>query len=163
MALVSDGYMLTVTLVDSGTNIAVKNYELTAATFAAAQTDAADILTRLNAVTDAFVKGYSISERFIENTPGLPLDAEIEDRASIVLQLGSSPFKKAVHEIPAPVIGLFKAATGVDRNNIDLADVDLLAYLATFISGGEATLSDGEFIEATPISGKRIHVASRKG
>lgn len=163
MALVSDGFRLTVTLVDTGANTTSKTFDLTAADYATALADSAAIMASLNGVTDALVKGYSIAERYIENTPGLPLAAEISDRASVLVQLASNPFKKETIEIPAPIAGMFQGASGDAWNLVNVANAALGTFLAHFALGAEATISDGETIETPALKGKRIHVASRNG
>lgn len=162
MALVSDGFFLTVNLVDSGSNVTSKTFELTAGTLALAVTDAATILTRLNAVTDCVVSGYSIGQRFTEDALVLPADTEHENRARITAYIEGQGTKKVNADIPGASIGIFAGATGEPRNTVDIADADLVAYLSTFQTGGLATISDGEVMGAL-ISGRRIHVKSSKG
>lgn len=170
MALVAGtpAFTLTVNLIDAGGNISTKNYDLTSADATEAATDVSVVLNRIGLVTDAVVKSYSINQVFVEDALTLPANVEIENRASLVLQILDNPLKKARHEIPAPKIGLFMGATGTARNIVDVADTDLLSYLGIFGTGRECTISDGETIENPVgggglVSGKRIHVASRKG
>lgn len=63
------------------------------------------------------------------------------------------------HYIPAPVIGIFEGATGVDRDRIDRDDVDLTQYVQQVSQ--HAFISDGETIQTAlgvggMDSGKRI-------
>lgn len=162
MALVSQGFFLTVSLVDGGANTTSKTFELTAATLAAAVTDAATILSRLAAVTQADISGYNIGERFVEDAVVLTAGVQIENRARVTGYIEGAGLKKANIDIPAPVDGIMQGTTGSAANTVDLADGALTAYLSTFQAGGLATISDGEVL-GTLISGKRIHVKSLKG
>lgn len=166
MALVSAGFKLTVTLVDSGNDTSTKNYDLQSATFAEAQTDAATILAALNAVTNAVVRSYSLSEKFEEDAFNFPALTEIENQAEIVVRLATLN-KTATIYIPAPIPTMFVGANGDSYNIVDATNAPMLAYLALFNAGAEAYLSDGETISPTVAerfkSGKRIHRGSRNG
>lgn len=163
MAKVSTGFTLSVTLIDSGGNTAVREYALTAADAAAAATASATIMAALDAVTDAEIKSYSIRETFIEDALVLPATAEVENLAEIVLQIDGNPLKKANISIPAPNAGIFVGAVGPNRNTVDPGDTALVTYATIWVTGQQATLSDGEVIELPVLSGKRVHRASRRG
>jgi hypothetical protein len=170
MSLVTQGFKLTVTLVDSGGNKSTLRYELTAETFADATTDTATILAALNAVTDAVIVSYHLGEVFEEDAVSYAAEGvQVENVASIVARIstGDSLEKWTTIRIPAPNIGIFQAATGKLSNQVDAADAALITYLETWESGGEATISDGEVLADASTSGnvygKRIHRASRKG
>ena len=163
MALVSDGYELSVTLKDNGNNRSDKRYYLTSADFAEATTDAATIIAALNAVTDAHISGYRLAQKFIEDAYSAPGGGvQVENVAEVVGLISGESDKYARFEIPAPEAGVFVAASGKGSNIVDLGDTALLAYAALFQTGGEATLSDGEVLGALT-SGKRIHRKSTKG
>lgn len=162
MALVSAGWKLSVTLTDGGANTAVKQFDLTSADAAEALTDAAAILLRLGGVTDAVVKGYRLCLEYFEDALVYPAGVQVENRAEVV-SYATNTLKPVTVEIPAPKIGLFVAATGPQSNIVDTADTDLIAFLQIFANGFFATISDGDTIETAALSGKRIHVASRKG
>lgn len=165
MAIESVGWELSVTLVDSsGVNTSVKQYDLVAADGTEAATAAATIMTALDGVTDAAIKGYTIGERFAETGVfTLPTDAEIENQALLIGRLDGNPFKKVSMTIPAPNIGIFVSSTGANRNVVDLADAAVVAYRTLFQAPGNvATLSDGETLDVLE-SGRRIHRQSSRG
>lgn len=166
MALGSTGFYLNVSLSDTGGNKSVLRYDLTAADFATAETDAATILAALNAVTDAAVVSYSLGEGFEEDTTYFG-SGEVENVAIISARIDTTEAKEAILRIPAPNVGIFKAASGPDYNIVDAADVALVAYLNLFATGNEALVSDGEALlspgTAGNVQGKRIHRKSRKG
>jgi len=162
MALVTNNFWLTISLADNGANVSTKTYQLQAADFATATTDAATIIAALNGVTNSVIVGYSLSERFIENAISYPAaGVENEDKASITgLLVGG--IKKANFQIPAPVISMFQGATGPAANIVDVSDAALVVYADLFDTGGEAYISDGELLDFM-LSGSRISAKSRKG
>jgi len=173
MALVSDGFYVYVTLVDNTGNTATLSYDLVATEAPAAATAAGTIVTNLIAVTNAVVKSYSISERFVEDALNLPgSGVEVEGRASVVVQLSSSPLKSSMIVIPAPRATLFMALEGDGAADIDVGPTNtaLRNYVAMFNDGGAgiATISDGETVDASAANtgikrGKRTHRASSRG
>lgn len=168
MALVSDGFYLTVTLMDSGLNTSTLNFDLVAADHATAVTDSATVIAALSAVTQAEIKAYSISNRFYEDNISVPIAGiQIENQALVVVQLASSPLKKASIRIPAPSPDIFLALTGEGSNTVDVLNAELVDYVDIWQeTGGIATLSDGEAINdglAAILRGRRVHRASNKG
>lgn len=168
MAIVSTGFVGAVTLQDEEGSRSVLQFDLTAVTNAAALTDMADIVTRLAAITDAAISGYSVSEVFAEDTLVLPDQVEIEKRAVISAKLaGTLPQEYVNIVIPAPSPGIFLAATGPDAKRVDPNDADLRAYLATFGNAGEATISGGQTIvdptASGAFTGRKTHRGSRNG
>lgn len=163
MALATDGYWLTVSLVDNGGNVSTLRYELTSADAATAVTDAATIIAALDAVTNAVISNYSWGERFAENAFAYPAAGiENEDKASVTVLLDGAGAKKANFKIPAPVIGVFMGATGPSANEVDVLDAALVTYGGIFEAGGEAYISDGETMDSM-LNGKRISAGSQKG
>jgi hypothetical protein len=169
MALVSKGYYLNVTLVDSsGENKATLRYEMTSADFATLVTDVATVLAELAPVTDAVIVAYSFGERFGEDSSFVAAEGvQIEDVAAVSSRLDATQEKWATLRIPAPAIGIFETATGTGSNIVDPTDADLQDYLGLFVTTtGICTLSDGESLlipGASNTKGKRIHRASRRG
>lgn len=165
MAIEIIGHKLVVTLVDSsGENTAVKTYDLVAVDFDAAIISAGVIIPALIAITDAKMKGYSISQVFAETGVfSLPADAEVEEQALFIYQLDGNPFKVHTERIPAPKPAIFEAATGSGRNILDTADADVIAYRSLYQSPGNvATISDGETVDYLK-RGTRAHRRSSKG
>jgi hypothetical protein len=168
MALASVGFFATITLADSGGNKSTLRYELVAADIETAETDTATIITRLNAVTDGVIVGYTVGEAFEENATFLAAEGvQVENVAMLSARISNAKEKYAQLRIPAPTIGIFQQTTGSKSNVVDNTDADLLTYLSTFVTGGLATVSDGEILlnpsAAGNLSGKRIHRGSRKG
>lgn len=163
MALVSNGYWLTVSLADNGANVSTKRYQLTAADAATAATDVATILAALANVTDSVIVSYHYGLEYKEETVVYPAAGiENENKASITVLLDTGGGKKANHKIPAPKIGLFVAATGSSANIVDVSDTALTTYMAIFESGNQAYISDGETM-ASILSGKRISAKNNRG
>lgn len=155
MAIVSRGYFGTMTMADNGANQITKTWQMTAADAATAATDWAVIKAAFNAICDSVEVASSLGERFENDDITYPAaGVNNQDKASITVRLATGN-KKANLKIPAPVIGIFSAATGPAADIVDILDADLNTYLDIFESGGEAYLSDGELMD-DPLHGKRI-------
>lgn len=168
MALVSQGFEASVTLVDSGRNKTTRTFKMdsTVATAADAATAATALLADLVAVTDAVVSGYSIRQVFMEDAFVAPTDGavQIENQAAINQIINDIPNKSATLYIPAPKDVLFGAPGTKAYNQVILDAPLLLAYLVNFDPSGKFTISDGEKLQAgNPQEGKRIHTKSNKG
>lgn len=167
MALVTNGWWLTVTLRDSGGNPSNLTYDLVAATQANAITAAADIMTRLALVTKSTIAGYSLGERFQENAFVYPADAENENRAVITALLNGYANKPTTVIIPAPVDGIFvQPAGGPGYNIVEITNANLISYVDIWrVTGALAQISDGEYIQdsGSILKGKRTHRQSSNG
>lgn len=89
-----------------------------------------------------------------------PAGSDLTDAASLVLNL-SSAGKQASYILPSPNIGVFVGDTGKNRNIVDVADADLLAFVELMsLTDGSFVISDGESVTDTGAeqvsSGKRI-------
>lgn len=166
MALASIGFKGVVTLSDQGGNRAVLRWDLTGADYATAFGEMSGMITSLNAVTDAQIIHWSVNHVYEEDTTYYG-SGEVENVASISARIDDAEVKYATIRIPAPVDGIFQAATGPLYNVVDPADADLVTYLSHWETGAEALLSDGESLldvaTAGNVTGKRIHRKSRKG
>jgi hypothetical protein len=163
MALVSNGFWLVVTLRDNGGNETTKTYQMVAADADTAATDAAAVLTALNAVTDAVVVSYFAYERFIEAAFSYPGDGvQVENLALLDFDLVDHPEKTATVTIPAPNIGIFVASSGSGANIVDTSDAALVTFRDLFRTGGKLLISDGEVAESL-VRGRRIHRKSLRG
>ena len=163
MALVSNGFWLSVTLRDNGGNDTTRTYQLSAADATAAGADTVNILAALNAVTDAVIVSWFNYQRFVEDAFVYPASGvEIENLALLEFDLVDHPEKSATITIPAPAPGIFVSLSGGGANTVDLADAAVIAYAALFQTGGEVLISDGEVAD-TLVAGRRIHRASRRG
>lgn len=164
MALTSQGFVLSVQLVDNGANVTTKEYNLDSANYADAVTDAATVLAALDPVTLAVVKSYSIRESYTEDALTLPgVAVQIENKARIVIGIDGEPNKKWTHDIPAPNTSLFIDISGPGANIVDTAEASLVTYMELFEATGPVTVSDGERVEAPILSGKRVHSRSNRG
>jgi hypothetical protein len=163
MALVSDGWQLTVNLVDTGANPTTRSYDLTSADATAAATDAAAVMAALDAVTDCGIAGYTLGEKFVESALTYPAAAEVENCAEISAKIIGFPNKSATLTIPGPNVGIFTGTSGPSFNVVDIADAALQTYLQLFDGSGPCLISDGESIVVSSAVGRRIHKKSRKG
>lgn len=170
MALVFGGFEGYITVVDNGGNQATLRYQLRELTDpAAALADLQAILADLDAVTDATIKSYALTQRFIEDNLVLPaVGVQVENRATVIAQLASSPLKKWTFHIPAPNQGIFVgAAGGPTADTVDVTDEALQAYVSNFHASGTAYASDGEDVanigNAGLIEGRRTHRQSSFG
>lgn len=173
LAYLGAAVKLVATLRDEAKNQTTKQYIVPTAVWNPASALWADLVTirdglatALNAVSGGLIWKLSVIIAQSEDTSTIgAAGSEVENLASVVVNLATIG-KTAVVQIPAAVIGLFQGASGRQKNQVDLTDTDLLAYVALFqTTGGDFVLSDGEYIDDTdPVdSGKRIHRKSRKG
>lgn len=171
MALVTQGFVVTITAIDNGGNTVTKRYECDPATvpdFATAQTARTSIVTAFKGVSDLVVVSTLLEEKQYEDAIVYPTSLiEAENKASITLQLLGSN-KKANHKIPAPKPTLFIGASGESANQIDVTDALLTTYFGNFLTAGYFTISDGEKVAADPngngiIVGKRISAKNNNG
>lgn len=171
MALVAAGYRMYVTVADNGGNTSTLQYALVAADAITADADAVTIVAALNAVSDAVVIEYGVTAITAENAPVLPGPVvQVEDKASITVNLDTVPRKKANLKIPAPkpgsTTGIFTADSGGGANVVNISNAALNTYVDIWKTGTAlATISDGDSISAaTPIDrGRRISVKSNRG
>lgn len=163
MAYVSAGWRLSVTLMDNGYDKVTKTYDLTSADATEAAADTATVIAALDPVTGCVIIEYHYYEVFNNNAVVDPAaGVQKEDQALLTFEVVGIPGKHVTHSIPAPVIGIFTAASGKGANIVDLTDNDLISYRALFQAGGVCTISDGE-TAAVLVSGKRRHVKNSKG
>lgn len=163
MALTQKGFELAITLVDTGSNATTKTLSLTSADSAAAATDAADVMAKFAALTDAKIKAYSINEVFVEDNFSFPTSAEVENQALLLFRVTTDPTKAATFTIPAPKTAIMVSSIGAGYNQVDLANADVVAFRGLFQGAtNKLTISDGEKVSVLE-SGKRIHRKSRKG
>lgn len=169
MALVSNGYKLSVTLVDNGANRSTLSYRLVAADEAAATAATATIIGHLQTLSVASIQSYTLGLTFVEDALTLPgLGVHVEDQALVVLQLNGDPTKRTTIRIPAPTAAMFVGASGPSADEVDVTHVPLQDYAGIYnVTGGIASISDGEFTVDNPragvVSGKRIKRGTSRG
>lgn len=163
MVLASQGWFLAITLVDNGANVSTLQFAMRSADATEAATDASVIVLALAAISGSVISDYYIKHKYSETVLVYPgAGVENEDKASITCLLAGAGNKKANLKVPAPVIGLFTAASGGGANVVDMSDVDLNTYLDLFKAGAECYISDGEDL-VSGVSGKRISAKSNYG
>jgi len=126
--------------------------------FADAVARATALRTALNTISDAPVVEVTILYPAFEASDAGAGD--VFEKALLVTRIPSTEdaSKTANVTVPAPSIGIFQGATGVDRDRIDITDADLLEFISELSDNW--TVSDGEVIDVTTsgglVSGKRI-------
>jgi hypothetical protein len=167
MALVANGFMGAITLMDNGGNTSTLRYDLVETVYADALVDLQAILALLSAITQCEVKGYALTERYIEDALAIPVSGvQVENRATIVLNINGNPLKAATINIPGPGSNIFQGTSGPSADVVDVTDGDLIAYVDIWgVTGALATISDGEFVPDTQAmrEGHRTHRQSSKG
>jgi len=164
MALVTDGWWLTVEFIDNGANRTTRTIQMRAADYATATTDAATIIAALEQASDAVLTSYAVRERFVEDNLLLPgVGVQIENIALMQMEITGNPLKTATFAVPAPNPAVFVSTSGANANVIDTASATITPTYNLFENtGGVAYISDGE--TATDfLGGKRIHRKSRRG
>jgi len=135
-----------------------KTYTLEGADFEAAQTNRTAFLADLALSTGAQIIEHRMSERYVDDV-AVTSTFNLYREMVLSLILANAGNKKAAHTIIAPSLN-FVTGTG-----LNLGHADVTAYLNNFLlTGGIATISDGEFIKDTnPVAASRIRqVASGK-
>lgn len=168
MAIVSTGFVITLSAADQGGNIVNKTFYTDPAVVtdaATCETARAALATLWPTVSELVICGMGCKECFEEDSLTLPTgNVEAENKASITMQLNGTKNKGNI-KIPAPVIGIFNGPTGAAANQVDVTDVALQTYLAQWIPAtGPFTLSDGQKAQSsTPLVGKRISAKNNNG
>lgn len=180
MALASAGYFCRAVVTDaSGINRATRNFDIVGADLATAATNAASLITLLDAVTEGLIIGYTVGQKFEEDTATTAAaGVQVENEAVVSVNLETEG-KKSTLRIPAPDPAIFLGTTGEDSNTVDSTNAALVAFVEAFTDktgytspGADAIalLSDGEKVKPDNVNdkpsirhGKRAHRASRKG
>jgi len=164
MAWVTDGWWITLELVDAGNNKTTRSYQLQATTDAEAATAAAAFLDIFEAVCAAGTRRYEIHKRFVNDAFALPAaGVQIEGNALIIMTDSVDPSKKHRTWIPAPETDVFLATTGDNANVVDIAHADVVAFVGAFHGGEQVYISDKELVQGLPVSGRRVTKRSRRG
>lgn len=117
-----------------------KVYMLEGATFADAQTNRATLLTEIAKSSGANIVKHTLTE--VYSDPVAPTSVfNLWRELVVTLNLATFPLKKATHTIIAPSLNF------VNVDTLNAGHADVIAYFTKFIvTGGIATISDGEFI-----------------
>jgi len=166
MALTSAGFGMSVTFLDNGSNIAVREYAMDTTrvtTYALAETAALSMLADLVPLSDAVVSSYRIFAVFNETVLVIPsAGVQVENQASLTSLLTSPGNKKANLNIPAIKQSVFVGSSGPQANDVNMSNALILAFLGNFFAVEDFTVSDGEKI-ARGLDGKRVHKKSSRG
>lgn len=162
MAFAPAGFFVSMTFIDSGSNVRTYTYPLTATTPEDADTEALTVVTNWQAMTDAALQQYHWYEVIADSAAAPAAGSQVENQALLSYLVSGSLTRQAVVSIPAPKITLFSSPTGPGSNIIDAGDALIVTFNAQFLSGGLLTFKDGE-IAGSFIQGKRIHRKSNRG
>jgi hypothetical protein len=168
MALVSNGWWVTVTVADNGNNRGSYDFECDPAVVtdsATADTAALSLIAALNNVSNGIVVAYSIAERFRENAITLPPSGvELNTKASMSLIKASDGLLGNFRlSMPTPVAGVvFTNDEGGGANVVQTNSATLATFLDHFRAGGAFLWNDGDKMGQL-IKGKRIGAKSNNG
>lgn len=120
-----------------------KTFMLEGATFADAQTNRAAILADIALSSGANIVKHTMTE--VYSDPVLPTSVfNLWRELVVTLNLATFPLKTASHTIIAPSLNF------VNVDTLNAGHADVIAYFTNFlVTGGIATISDGEFIQDT--------------
>jgi hypothetical protein len=159
MALIESEFpwKLRVTLGATNDKKVTKEYVLQATDETEAEAAVTAILAALANVSAGKVVSYGLVHQYEEDNYTRPTseDAEWGEVAVISGKILDKPLKPWSVQIPFPLIGLFLASAGKNRDVIDITDVAVIAYKNLFGTGNQAFVSDGEYAE-TLDEGRRL-------
>lgn len=157
MALVSDGFFYSVTLVDNDGNETTKRYELQSANYAEAVADGSAIITALLSVSDGAVSATRIEQAFVEDALVLPtVLTPISEIVSVTARKAGAGNKKANYSVPMPKEAIMSG------NALIVTNAAVGTYNDLYLAGAEAYISDGENLAAgDPLEGVRVTKARR--
>lgn len=170
MALVSNGFRVSMTVMDEGGNKSTLTFKCDPATvpdYATALNAQATLATNFNAVSDGVITDMRVEEVFVENAIVFPGSlVQVETKASITVALNATS-KKANFKIPAPTDAIFNGASGAAYNQVDVNNASLATYVAQYHPTGFFFISDGEHVATAPnngmLIGKRISAKNNNG
>lgn len=107
--------------------------------FATAQTNAANLVADLAALSEMRVLAYTVSQRTVYADSE---DAGANKDEGLTLVVEKTDNYRAVLRVPAPIQSVRNS-----DGSADVASAEIAAYIANFIDGASLwTVSDGEFI-----------------
>ena len=164
MAFAAGMFGVTVSYIDTGSNVVTREYMMNASVtdFTEANTAAVAILADIVPITDAAIPQYRVFQANYEDALTLPASAQVENQASMTVQLEAVGNKKGNLNVPAPKATIFAATSGPQNNIVLMSNANVVNFLANFLSAGAFTTSDGEQI-TRGLTGKRVHKKSNKG
>lgn len=152
MALTATGFELTVSLIDTGGEIANKTYGVRGADYDEATTNAAAFLTDLAAASLCVVTGYRLSTVFANDALVLPTSPAARNsmQALITVDIADNPLKHATIVIPGPVADVFVATSGPNSDVVDATQGEVTDLVDNFKAAGTVFISDGEDVDVNP-------------
>lgn len=168
MALVSNGWWMTLTVADNGNNRGSYDFQMDPATVTdsiTALAAAAALITDIDAISNGVIAAYSVAERYREDSLVLPPSGvELNTKASLSLAKVSDGltgnFKLSM---PSPAVGVvFVNDSGGGANTVQTNSVLLNAFLDNFRVGGDFLWNDGDKMGLL-LKGKRIGAKSNNG
>ena len=167
MALVSNGWWVTVTVADNGNNRGSYDFECAPTITDSITADAAAqaLIAALNNISNGVVAAYSIAERFRENALVLPPSGvELNTKASLSLvKVSDGLLGNFRLSMPTNVAGVvFTDDTGGGANVVQTNSATLATFLDLFRTGGSFLWNDGDLMGQL-IKGKRIGAKSNNG
>jgi len=149
MALVAGGYNLSFTFRDQQSNTSSVVYETTVIDEATAETLRDDFIAAYNAVGNAQIIRADIIKVLEENAPANPVGAEVQEKASLTLQLNGTA-DKANLNLVSPLDAIFtNSGVGISGNEVNTAFPALLTFVELWENGrvgGNLLISDGQAI-----------------
>lgn len=165
MALVTQGWELSITVADNGANNSTLSWEANVAVvtdLATAQAARDALVTDLLAISDSIIVGTRLSEVQYEDAVAYPAaGVENENKASITYLIQDTN-EKGNLQIPAPKIGAFVNTSGPSANIVNVAAAIVTAYCDNFRTTGGWYVSDGQSLQ-TVLKGKRISAKNNNG
>lgn len=164
MAWAAGKFGTTVSFIDTGSNVVTREYMMndSVTTFAEANTAALAIIATITPITDAALPQYRVFQVNYNDALTLPASAQVENQASLTVQLEAVGNKKGNINMPAPKTTIFVGSSGPQNNIVNMASTLVTTFLANFLSAGAFTTSDGEQI-TRGLDGKRVHKKSTRG
>jgi len=165
MAIVTQGWELSISLVDNGANVTTLSWQANTAVvtdYATAQAARDALVTDLAAISDSVIVGTRLTEVEYNDSVAYPVaGVENENKASITYLIQGTN-KKGNLQIPAPKIAIFVNPSGPSANVVNVQQALVTAYCDNFRTTGGWYVSDGESLQ-TILKGKRISAKNNNG
>lgn len=165
MALTGIGFGMTVSYIDNGSNVVSRDYAMDPdiTTYEDAEAAAVAMIPDIVAITDAGIPKYRVYQEYQETALVLPgSGVQVENTASITVQLAKPGNQKGNINIPAPKPAMFVALSGPQANIVNTGWGPLVTFTDNFLVAGSFTISDGDEITRM-LNGKRVHKKSSRG
>lgn len=131
-------FVISLTAIDAYGRTTSKRFENNRATIADAVTDAGTLVTAWQAVSDLGITKYEIAQATAQSVSA-QAGSNLDTGGTVHVSLDNSK----LYAIKIPGI---KASLINTDGSIDLADEDLIAYVAQFLTGGHLRMSEGNYV-----------------